>query len=153
MTIDEVKIIKEYTIRVKFNNGDEKICNLEPFLEKGDFRELKDKNLFNTIRSIKWGVEWSNGLDLSADTLDILGKPVEKHIPCCEKNFTQYLTILYAYTLCKNYYCSIKLPLTKKAPLSGGFLIILKLTVSCKLRRPLIKDFLRMQNLRHLFSG
>lgn len=82
--IDEINIIENYKVHVKFNNGVEKICNLEPFLEKGDFIELKNKKLFNTIRSIKWGVEWSNGLDLSADTLDILGEPLQKraHAPC-----------------------------------------------------------------------
>lgn len=82
--IDEIKILEGYKIQVRFDNGDEKVCDIEPFLGEGDFKELKDKNLFNTIKSIRWGVEWDNGLDLSADTLDIIGEPVQKqtHASC-----------------------------------------------------------------------
>jgi hypothetical protein len=75
--ISEIKILEAYSISVRFDDGLEKICDITPFLEKGDFRELKDMSLFKTARPIKWGIEWSNGLDLSADTLDIIGKPVK----------------------------------------------------------------------------
>lgn len=77
LKIDSVKAIDNYRIQVSFDNGVEKLCDISPFLEKGDFRELRDKKMFCTVRSIKWGIEWDNGLDLSADTLDLIGKPVK----------------------------------------------------------------------------
>ena len=67
-----------YMVRVKFENGIEKICDIEPFLEKGDFRELKDPSRFKTVRAVKYGIEWENGLDLSADTLESIGRPVDE---------------------------------------------------------------------------
>lgn len=74
--IDDIILHDDYRIQVRFDNGEVKICDLAPFLDKGDFCELKEKSMFNTIRVIRWGVEWANGLDLSADTLDAIGKSV-----------------------------------------------------------------------------
>ncbi len=77
LKIDSVKVIDNYRIHVRFDNGVEKLCDISPFLEKGNFRELRDKKMFCSVRAIKWGIEWDNGLDLSADTLDSIGKPVK----------------------------------------------------------------------------
>lgn len=78
-----IKVLDSYNILVCFENNEEKICDLSPFLEKGDFRELKEQAMFNTIRSIKWGVEWANGLDLSVDTLEAIGRPVDQSAEIC----------------------------------------------------------------------
>ncbi|TAL31748.1 MAG: DUF2442 domain-containing protein [Spirochaetes bacterium] len=78
--ISDVAISGHNGLLVRFADGDEKICDIAPFLERGDFQELKDPSLFKTAKSITWGVEWDNGLDLSADTLDAIGKPAENAI-------------------------------------------------------------------------
>lgn len=78
LKINHVKLLGNYTIEVAFDNGEIRICDITPFLDKGDFSELKETSMFNTIRSIKWGVEWANGLDLSADTLELIGKPANQ---------------------------------------------------------------------------
>lgn len=80
LKVKEAAAAGAYRVRVKFENGIEKICDIEPFLEKGDFRELKDPSRFKTLRAIKYGIEWENGLDLSADTLEAIGSPVDKTI-------------------------------------------------------------------------
>lgn len=82
-TIRHIKVLDSYNILVCFDNNEEKICDLAPFLENGDFRELKEQSMFNTIRSIKWGIEWANGLDLSADTLEAIGGPAEQSAEMC----------------------------------------------------------------------
>jgi len=74
--ISSVKITNDYKILVIFDEGEKKLCDIAPLLEKGDFRELKEPSKFNTVKSIGWGVEWDNGLDLSADTLDVIGSPI-----------------------------------------------------------------------------
>jgi len=78
LKINNIKLLGNYTIEVSFDNGENRICDISPFLENGDFKELKEITMFNTVRSIKWGIEWANGLDLSADTLEMIVKPANQ---------------------------------------------------------------------------
>ncbi len=78
--ISAVKIMNDYKIMVIFCEGENKLCDIAPLLEKGDFRELKDPLKFNTVKSIGWGVEWDNGLDLSADTLEAIGSHINESL-------------------------------------------------------------------------
>lgn len=77
LKIESNTVLDNYQIHIRFDNGKEKICDITPFLEKGDLRDLKEQSLFNTVRSISWGIEWANGLDLSANTLEAIGKTIE----------------------------------------------------------------------------
>ena len=43
--IIDVKPLKDYFLLLKFENNEEKIFDVKPYLEIGKFRELKDKNL------------------------------------------------------------------------------------------------------------
>ena len=45
------------------------VFDLRPYLNKGAFRELKDKAYFKKVRVISGGVEWPHEQDLSVDTL------------------------------------------------------------------------------------
>jgi hypothetical protein len=78
--ISSVKIMNDYKILIIFDKGEKKLCDIKPLLKKGDFRELKDPSKFNTFKSIGWGVEWDNGLDLNADTLDVIGSHVNESV-------------------------------------------------------------------------
>ncbi|MBI4356753.1 MAG: DUF2442 domain-containing protein [Gammaproteobacteria bacterium] len=72
-----------YVLRVEFENGE--VCDFDvtPYLDKGIFKELKNKRYFNQVKVIPYGVEWPHQQDLSADTLYITGskrKKVRAHI-------------------------------------------------------------------------
>jgi hypothetical protein len=56
-----------------FENGEQKIFDVKPYLNKGVFSQLKDTSLFASVRVIAGSIEWSNGLDLSYDTLYLEG--------------------------------------------------------------------------------
>jgi len=67
--VKEVKPNSDYTLTLLFNNGEEKIFDMKPYLEIGVFKELKDMNVFYTAKPFLGSIQWKNGQDLCPDTL------------------------------------------------------------------------------------
>jgi len=67
--VNAVKPNKDYSITLTFTNGEVKIFDMKPYLEIGIFRELQDKELFNSVRPCMGSIQWQNGQDLCPDTL------------------------------------------------------------------------------------
>ena len=44
--VKDVKPNPDYTLTLTFINGEVKVFDVKPYLEKGTFRELRDKSLF-----------------------------------------------------------------------------------------------------------
>ncbi len=65
----KVKPRKDYTLLLTFKNGEKKVFDVKPYLDKGIFRELKDESLFKTVRPFLGSIQWKNGQDLCPDTL------------------------------------------------------------------------------------
>lgn len=66
----EIKVLEDYKIWIKFNDGVTKTIDFTPFIGKGISAELKDKEYFNkvTIES-GGGIEWPNGYDFCPNYL------------------------------------------------------------------------------------
>jgi hypothetical protein len=71
--IIEVHAKENYELIVDFETGEKKSCNILQFLDKGDFQELKDMEIFKQVKNLIYSVEWPNEVDLSSDTLDAIG--------------------------------------------------------------------------------
>ncbi|MCA6522117.1 MAG: DUF2442 domain-containing protein [Pseudanabaena sp.] len=71
--IKKVQPLDNYCLMVWFENGEQKIFDVKPYLSKGIFSQLKAPSLFASVRVIAGSIEWSNGLDLSYDTLYLGG--------------------------------------------------------------------------------
>ena len=67
--VKDVKVIENYKLILTFDDGSIKLFDMEPYLEKGIFRELKDENLFRTVKVSFDSIEWSNGADVDPETL------------------------------------------------------------------------------------
>jgi len=67
--VKTVRALKDYRLFLTFDNGEQRIFNVEPYLNKGRFQELRDTSLFDSVRVSFDTVEWSNGLDLCPETL------------------------------------------------------------------------------------
>ena len=67
--IKSVIPLEDYKIRVVFENDEVKIFDVKPYLETGIFKELKDIEIFNTVRVSFDTVEWSNGADLDPEEI------------------------------------------------------------------------------------
>jgi hypothetical protein len=69
LSITNVKALKDYKLLLKFENDEERIFDITPYLEIGKFQELKDEQLFKTVRVSFDTIEWDNGLDLDPELL------------------------------------------------------------------------------------
>ena len=67
--VKEVRPHQDYTLSLTFDNGEEGVFDVSPYLEKGLFSQLKDRRVFNSVRPFLGSVQWENGLDLCPDTL------------------------------------------------------------------------------------
>jgi hypothetical protein len=52
-----------------FHNGDRRLFDLKPYLDKGVFAALRAPALFNSVRVSFDTIEWSNGADLCPEVL------------------------------------------------------------------------------------
>ena len=64
-----VQPVADFNIKLTFSNGEVKSFDMKPFLETGNFRELTDPAMFNSVRPFLGSVQWPNGLDLCPDSL------------------------------------------------------------------------------------
>ena len=64
-----VKPLKEYKIRVKFDNGEDKIYDVTPLIRGTLYGKLGDTHYFNGVRVVDGYVEWADGQDIAAHEL------------------------------------------------------------------------------------
>jgi len=69
LSIIDVKPLKDYKLLLKFENKEEKIFDMKPYLDIGKFQELKDENLFKKVKISFDTIEWANGLDFDPEVL------------------------------------------------------------------------------------
>lgn len=75
--IADAEYLKDYTVKILFKNGEEKICNLEFLIKR--FGKIKNKNLFRqfSIDSGGIGISWNDDIDISENELYKVGKKNE----------------------------------------------------------------------------
>jgi len=66
----------DYTINIIFDNGEEKVFDVTPYLDKGIFKELRDKSMFKSVKPMMGSVQWKHGQDFCPDTLYLSSKRV-----------------------------------------------------------------------------
>ncbi|MEO5572382.1 MAG: DUF2442 domain-containing protein [Bacteroidia bacterium] len=74
--VEKVKPENNYVLHITFNNGEEKMFDVKPYLAIGMFSELKDIALFYSVKPFLGSIQWANGLDLCPDTLYLDGKKI-----------------------------------------------------------------------------
>jgi hypothetical protein len=67
--VQDVKPNPDYTLTLTFVNGEVKVFDVKPYLDKGIFKELRDKSLFNSVKPFLGSIQWRNGQDFCPDTL------------------------------------------------------------------------------------
>ena len=74
--VTKVQANTDYTLIVTFSNSDRRKFDVRPYLNIGDFTELKDLSVFMSVKPFMGSIQWSNELDFSPDTLYEEGQPV-----------------------------------------------------------------------------
>ena len=67
--IKEVKAIEDYKLILTFSNGEKRLFDMAPHLNKGIFKELRNVSMFNTAHVSFDTVEWANEADFDPETL------------------------------------------------------------------------------------
>ena len=70
----------DHTITLIFANGEVKVFDVKPYLDKGIFQELRNLHYFNSVRPFLGSIQWQNGQDFCPDTLYLDSKPTEDAI-------------------------------------------------------------------------
>lgn len=65
----DVKPLENYELMIFFDNGEIKIFDVKPYLNFIQFKDLKKKEMFNTVKIAGLSIEWSNGVDICPDEL------------------------------------------------------------------------------------
>jgi len=73
--VKSVRALDNYELDVSFDNGEARRFDMKPYLDRGVFVRLRDRDAFSAVRVVAGSVEWANGLDLSYDTLYVEGRP------------------------------------------------------------------------------
>ncbi len=68
-TAVKVKAVPDYRLIVVFDNGEERIFDVKPYIHGEWYSELKDVNYFKTVDVDGFTVVWKNGQDICPDDL------------------------------------------------------------------------------------
>ncbi len=72
--VKSVEALPDYQLKLLFANGETRIFDVRPYLDKGIFRQLREETYFRQVRTAFGSVQWPNEQDFSHDTLFLLGK-------------------------------------------------------------------------------
>ena len=67
--IINVQPLENYLLLLTFSNNEKRIQDMKPYLNKGVFKKLKDKEFFNSVHISFDTISWNDEIDICADTL------------------------------------------------------------------------------------
>lgn len=76
--VKEVHPCDDYTLSLIFDNKEERVFDVKPYLEKGIFKQLKDRSIFNSVKPLLGSIQWVNGADFCPDTLYLESKALDR---------------------------------------------------------------------------
>ena len=71
-----VEVLKDYKLKLIFDNGETRIFDVKPYFKFKIFQELKEKNKFNKVKIEGLSIEWENGADICPDELYEFSKKI-----------------------------------------------------------------------------
>lgn len=75
--IVSVEPLDDYRVLLTFSNNEKRIKDMKPYLDKGVFKKLKDKNFFNSVHISFDTISWDDEIDICPDTLYETSIPLE----------------------------------------------------------------------------
>jgi hypothetical protein len=71
----------KHCLLLEFDNGETRLFDLTPWLDKGVFRALRDSPEFAQARVVDGSIEWPGEIDLSYDTLYLRSVAIKQSAP------------------------------------------------------------------------
>lgn len=66
-SVKNVTPIEGYRLSIDFDNGEQGILDMEPYLDFGIFQRLRERNAFIRVRVSFDTIEWDSGIDLDPE--------------------------------------------------------------------------------------
>ncbi len=85
--VKTVQALSDYRLALVFENGEYRIFDLKPYLQRGVFSKLENPGRFQAVRVVAGSLEWPGELDVSYDTLY-----VESQLAAAQPNMTSAVT-------------------------------------------------------------
>ena len=76
LAVKAVEPINNFKLLLTFENGERRQFDMNPFLNKGIFKELNEVELFNTVHLSFDTIEWDNEADIDPETLYKLSEKI-----------------------------------------------------------------------------
>ncbi|MFN3075731.1 MAG: DUF2442 domain-containing protein [Alphaproteobacteria bacterium] len=73
--VTAAQALEGFTLLLTFANGERRLFSVEPYLDRGVFRELRDPAYFRSVRAMSGFVVWPHEQDFSPDTLYLRSVP------------------------------------------------------------------------------
>lgn len=74
--VTAVKPLENYRLELSFNNGQTRVFDVRPYLDKGIFTELRDPSYFRAVRVAFGSVAWPHEQDFGPDSLYVESRPL-----------------------------------------------------------------------------
>ena len=78
--VKSVRPLDDYRLEILFENGERRVFDMSPYLQRGVFVRLQNRAAFQAARVVAGSVEWPGEVDLSYDTLYLDSQPVHDSV-------------------------------------------------------------------------
>jgi len=78
--VSQAHPMDDYNLLLAFENGEQRIFDVKPYLQHGVFARLQNFAAFRSAHVVAGSVEWVGELDLSYDTLYLESQPISAPI-------------------------------------------------------------------------
>lgn len=85
LAVIDVKPLDNYKLHLIFENKEERVFDVTPYLDIGDFVKLKDISQFKSVKVSFDTIEWANHLDLDPELLYEKSIPAVEHFELVER--------------------------------------------------------------------
>ena len=72
----DVKVLEAYKLIITFDNNEQRIFDVAPYLNDTFFASLRNQTVFNSVKINPISIEWVGGIDICPDELYYNGVPV-----------------------------------------------------------------------------
>lgn len=67
--VQDVQILGDYKLLLTFTNNEKKIFDIKPYLSYDVYKELRNSEIFNSVKTVDGTIQWTNEADFCPDTL------------------------------------------------------------------------------------
>lgn len=76
---DKVMALEGFLLYIKFKNGEEKIYDMNELLKFDYYKNLRDREIFKTVKTCGVTLKWETGEDIAPEKIYFNSIPIEEY--------------------------------------------------------------------------